>query len=334
MRRLASAHGPDDGDDVSELRHDVVTGRLVLLAPGRAARPHTVAPEPPDPAAVEACPFCPGHEHETPPEVQRTGSGTPDTPGWRIRVFPNLFPIVGGDTPGPGGAGAHEVVALDPDHHRDLARLDDAAVDELFGVLRDRARAHAAGGLIHTQVLVNHGRAAGASIAHPHAQVISVGLVPPQVADGCGRFAAAGTDLLLADAAAAAGAGAGVAEVPALTWCPLAGASASETRVAAVTAGPRFGEATDADLVAVGRATRDVAAGISEVYGAVAYNVVVHSAPHAPAAPDARFHWYVTVVPRLSTVAGFELGTGLLVNTLDPVVAAGRLRTAHPGGTE
>ena len=318
---------------MSELRHDPVTGRLVLLAPGRAARPHTVAPEPPDPAAVAACPFCPGHEHETPPEVQRTGSGAAGEPGWRVRAFPNLFPIVGGDDPGPGGAGAHEVVALDPDHARDLARLDDGAVTELFGVLRDRARAHAAAGLAHTQVLVNHGRAAGASIAHPHAQVISVGLVPPLVAEGCARFAAAGTDLVLADAAAAAAAGAGVAEGAAVTWCPLAAVSTSESRVAALAAGPRFADSTDADLVAVAVATRDLVAGITTVYGAVAYNVVVHSAPHVASAPDAQFHWYVTVVPRVATVAGFELGTGLLVNTLDPVVAAERLRTAIAGGT-
>ena len=225
------------------------------------------------------------------------------------------------------------MVVLDPDHDRDLARLDDGAVDELWGVLRDRARAHADAGLAHTQVLVNHGRAAGASIAHPHAQVISVGLVPPLVADGCARFAAAGTDLVLADAAVAASTGSGVLDGPVVAWCPAAAASPSEVRVTAVTAGPRFADAPDADLFGVGRAVRDVAAGITAVYGAVAYNVVVHSAPHRSAVPDARFHWYVTVVPRVSTIAGFELGTGLLVNTLDPVVAAERLRTASAGGT-
>ena len=316
---------------VSELRHDPVTGRQVLLATGRAARPHTVPRPPPDPGATASCPFCPGHEAETPPEVARTGDGEPGDPGWRVRAFPNLFPIVGGDAPGPGGTGLHEVVVLDPDHERDLARLDDRATDELFSMLRARARAHAAHA--HTQVLVNHGRAAGASIAHPHAQVVSVDLVPLQVADALTRAAAADRDLVLADAEAATAAGALVLDRPARAWCPLASASSYEVRVAAPGAGPRFADTTDDDLRSVGRAVRDVVAGITTLLGDVAYNVVVHSAPHAHAAPDARGHWYVMVVPRLATVAGFEFGTGLLVTTTDPTVAADRLRAALTGGT-
>src|SRR3954451_19947384 len=127
---------------MSELRNDLVTGRPVLVAPGRSARPYTVAPAPPDPDAVANCPFCPGHEHETPPEVARRGDGAPDTPGWRIRVVPNLYPIVGGEHPGPGGSGAHEVIIFDPDHAVGVGGLDDDEVIELFRVLRERAAIH------------------------------------------------------------------------------------------------------------------------------------------------------------------------------------------------
>ncbi len=101
---------------MSELRNDLVTGRVVLCAPGRAARPHTVDPAPLGPATVAGCPFCPGNEHETPPECHRTGTGDPDAPGWRVRVVPNLYPIVGGADAGPGAGGAHEVAILDPAH--------------------------------------------------------------------------------------------------------------------------------------------------------------------------------------------------------------------------
>lgn len=322
---------------MSELRDDLVTGRKVLLAPGRAARPHTVASGPAGPATVEGCPFCPGNEHETPPERCRTGAGDPDTPGWRIRVVPNLYPIVGGPDAGAGAHGAHEVVILDPDHSCDLARMSDAGVEELFTVLRDRARVHAADGLAHVQVLVNHGRAAGASIAHPHAQVIAIELVPPMVRDALARFAAARTDVVALDWEASGPQGGRVVETPtAWAWCPWAAASPYETRIAAPDAGPRFEDTPDPALAAVARVTRDVAAGIGRVLGEVAYNVILHNGPthppghNGPTHPpgDAPYHWYLTVVPRVSTVAGFELGTGLLVNTLTPTDAATRLRDA------
>jgi len=317
---------------MSELRDDLVTGRKVLLAPGRASRPHTVASPAAGPSTVEGCPFCPGNEHETPPERCRTGPGAPDTPGWHIRVVPNLYPIVGGSDAGPGGRGAHEVVILDPDHSCDLARLDDRGVQELFTVLRDRARVHAADGFAHVQVLVNQGRAAGASIAHPHAQVLAIEFVPPAARDTLARFAAARTDVVAADWEASGPQGGRVVDTaPAWAWCPWAAASPYETRITAPDAGPRVEDTPDHALAAVARVTRDVVAGIGQLLGDVAYNVVLHNGPaaapgHESASTDPPGHWYVTVVPRISTVAGFEMGTGVLVNTLTPADAAERLR--------
>src|SRR4051812_19920287 len=118
---------------MSELRHDPLSGHDVIVAAGRAARPVTFAPtREPEPQAhgSPSCPFCPGAEAETPPEVARTGTGAPGTSGWRVRVFPNLYPIV--DT--------HEVIALSPSHDRSMAHLDDDEVVEVFSVMRDRVR--------------------------------------------------------------------------------------------------------------------------------------------------------------------------------------------------
>jgi len=312
-----------------ELRDDPVTGRRVLLAPGRAARPHTVAATPPGPSLVEDCPFCPGNEHDTPPERCRTGAGDPDTPGWRVRVVPNLYPIVGGADAGPGAHGAHEVVVMGPDHSCDLARLDDAGVEELFWVLRERARVHVAAGFAHVQALVNHGRAAGASIAHPHAQVLAIEFVPPLVREVMGRFAAAASDIVAADFdTSRAKGGAVIADGSSWAWCPWAAASPYETRVSAPDAGARFDLTPDGSLAAVARATRDVVAALARVLGDAAYNVVVHD---APAAGDAPYHWYLSVVPRVSILAGFELGTGVMVNTVPPDDAAERLRQAIAG---
>src|SRR6478736_3298673 len=99
-----------------EMRHDALTDRLVIVAAERAARPETFRRErEPLPATAPNCPFCPGNESETPPEVCREGDGAPDTPGWTLRVVPNKYPIVGGSV-----AGAHEVVVLCPAHDRSL----------------------------------------------------------------------------------------------------------------------------------------------------------------------------------------------------------------------
>ena len=321
---------------MAELRHDALTGRLVLLAPGRATRPDThetprsgpgiVPPidpdDPDDPAQLSGCPFCAGQEHETPPEVARVGPGDPDTPGWSVRVVPNLYPIVGGEGSGPGATGAHEVAILSPDHRHAFHDLDDEQAVQVLTMLRDRARVHVETGSSYVQVLVNHGKVAGASIAHPHAQLLALDLVPPAVAVAIERFGAIEKDLVLEDQAEALDAGTGIVvgtEVRA--WCPTAAASPFETRIAALGAGARFERASDGEMLGVAIVLRNVLAAMTGALASPAYNVVVHTAP----SEDARYHWWVEVLPRISVVAGFELGTGLAVNTVDPGVAARRL---------
>ena len=104
-----------------------------------------------------------------------------------------------------------------------------------------------------------------------------------------------------------------------------ASASPFEVRIAALEAGPRFSLATDGEILGVALVLRDVLAKIARVLDDPPYNVVVHD---APAAGDVKFHWWIEVVPRVSVVAGFEIGTGVLVNTIDPVNASRQLRDA------
>lgn len=310
---------------MSELRRDELSGRWVLLAPGRAARPQTVATPPDAPPARQTCPFCPGNEHETPPELARIGEGEPDTPGWRVRVVPNLYPIVGG---ADGAGGAHEVVIFTPDHDRSFAFLSDDEAVEAVTVLRDRVRHHLGEGRAYVQAAVNHGPAAGASIEHPHAQVVALDFVPPAVVAALDRVAGAGDDLVAAAAAAAPDRGLTVLEGPAPAWCPEAASIPYETRVAHRSTRARFDEATDAEITLVARALRDVVARLTAVVGDAPYNVVVHTAPPDPVG---LFHWYVEVQPRLTVPAGFELGTGVDVNVVAPEEAAAQLRTAVVG---
>src|SRR5712672_1894981 len=103
-------------DGTPQLLIDELTGDHVIIAPVRALRPDTFRVlEPPLPPSDANCPFCEGNESETPPEVMRLGGGAPDTPGWRVRVVPNKFPIA---------PGAHEVVIFSPAHNRDFGELD------------------------------------------------------------------------------------------------------------------------------------------------------------------------------------------------------------------
>jgi UDPglucose--hexose-1-phosphate uridylyltransferase len=259
----------------------------------------------------------------TPPEVYRTGDGEPDAPGWRVRVVPNLYPIVGGDEAGPGATGAHEVAVLSPAHARSFAQLDETQAAEVFTVLRDRARHHLRSGRAFVQVVINHGAAAGASIEHPHAQLVALDFVPPAVETAVRRFDVAGADLVTRDLEHA-GDGLRVVDGAVPSWCPHAPSAPYELRIAPRDPGARFDDADDAHVAAVAQTVRATLGRLATVLGDVPYNLVVHTAPPA-IAPDS-FHWYVEVQTRIAVVAGFEQGTGIFVNTTPPEVAAAQLR--------
>ena len=296
----------------------------MLLAPARAARPHAWAATT-SPRAARDCPFCPGHEQETPPEVARTGPGPPDTPGWRVRVVPNLYPIVGGEDAAEGASGAHEVVVLSPAHDRSFGRLSDEQAVEALAVVRDRARHHLEQGRAYVQAVINHGAPAGASLDHPHAQVVALDFVPPAITEAMERLDRAGRDLVAAAAADAPGRDLAVVTGAAAAWCPEAASSPYELRIAHRSTRARFDEATDAEVGVVAQATRGALGRLDAVLGDPSYNLVVHTAP--PGRPGF-FHWYVEVQPRIGVVAGFELGTGLFVNVVAPEDAARQLRDA------
>lgn len=331
------------------------------MATGRARRPDTVgatptpAPTPAPtqgddgPARVADCPFCPGNEHLTPPEVARTGPGAAGAPGWRTRVFPNRYPIVdgpgdgqrdgqvGGQRVGPGdradplraqrpAGGAHEVVVLSPDHRRSLARLGASHVTEVLTVLRDRARTHAAAGRRYTQVLVNHGAEGGASLAHPHAQVVAVDLEPPEVCDELARLTTpSGCVVCLELARHAEEPGLVVATAAgAELWCPWGSRSAYEMLLAPRRHRARFEDASD-ELPDVGALLHEGLARLDRVAPGVAYNLAVHT---RPAGADGDYHWHVHLWPRLQREGGFELGSGLAVAIVDPAQAAADLASA------
>ena len=298
---------------MTEVRRDPLSGRLVIVAPGRGARPHTlIASEADGDRGTDECPFCPGHEATTPPELARTGTGGPGEPGWRTRVFPNLYPV----------SDAHEVVVLSPDHHRSFAQLsDDEAVDVMV-MCRDRVHTLVAR-MPYAVALVNHRRAAGASIAHPHAQVVGLDFVPPQIDDARRRQEAALVDLVDDDADLARQHELLINDGETVAWCPFASIAPFQLRIAHGNAGSRFDTAPDDVIAAVARAARAVLERLHTCLDDPPYNLVVHTADVASTTWP---RWHVEITPRLAIVAGFEQATGVFVNTVPPEVAAAELR--------
>jgi UDPglucose--hexose-1-phosphate uridylyltransferase len=298
---------------MQQLLVDELTGDRVVLAPARALRPDTFRVQTdPRPANVATCPFCRGNEHETPPEVARRGEGGPDTPGWTLRVVPNKFPIVG-----DGVAGAHEVVIFSPAHDADLGALTESAAGDVLGALRDRARFHLTNGCQYAQGFVNQGKPAGASIEHPHAQLIALDFVPPRAQVRLDRFTASA---FTADQVYR------IVDGPVVVWCPPASPTPFTVRLAPAESGGPFDEASDDETRAIGVALRNAIAALRTTLGDIAYNVMIETAPRDH---DAPFRWWIDLVPRLTITAGFELGTGLSVNIVAPADAAETLRTAQ-----
>lgn len=317
---------------MSQLRLDPLTGRWVAISLERSERPHAfltrTLPVEDDPN--RACPFCPGHEAATPPALETYGNDG----GWLVRVVPNKYPAFSGAEPmvvthlgpvftqAPAG-GAHEVVVFTPEHDVSLADLPDAQAGLVMAAIRDRMDDHSrTSGLRYSQAIVNYGREAGASIVHPHGQLLGIPFVPRGLSDelaGFSRFQGSCLLCTTVEAETAAGHRVILEDERVVVLCPFWSGSPFEMLVIPKEHDPHLHTAAPADLTAVGRAVRDALARLRNTVGDVAYNVVFHSAPFRV---HGEYHWHVHLHPKLTTRAGFELGTGVLLNVMPPELAA------------
>jgi UDPglucose--hexose-1-phosphate uridylyltransferase len=329
-----------------ELRIDPLSGLKAIVAGERATRPgggFRVEPQPPiDP---ERDPFLEGHEDRTPPEVAalRPGGGSPDSPGWRVRVVPNLYPALGDDGE-PGDAadplasgrgevpmfaarpatGAHEVIVNAPDPVTSLRELDPEQVATAMGMWRERMRTHDGAAYLH--LIVNEGREGGASLPHTHAQLYALPFVPAQVARERERFTAyadrtQGRNLLEDLLAEEVRLRERVVAIDreAVAICPFA--SRVPFQVQIVPRAPRARFEDEGPLAAA--MLHDVLGRLERALGALPpLNLWVRTAPRGAQS----FCWRIDVVPRLTHLAGLELGTGVSLNVLPPERAAGTLR--------
>ena len=328
------------------LRQDATTNEWVILAPDRATRPGrlrgepTAGGRPPVPTHDPACPFCPGNEDQTPPELLRSPAEGP----WERRVVPNRYPALtpDGETHRRGeplaremdGVGYHEVVVESPQHDE---RLDEMSIDRLAGVVttwRDRYRTLAVDPRVKAVIVFkNFGERAGTSLVHPHSQILATPVIPP---DALRRYAVATRyfddtgrcvylDLLDRELETAERV---VAERPGLVAvAPFASREPYETWITPRTSRPSFASLQDGEVRELADLLRDLVAALRQAAGDPDYNLVIHS---APAGEESKpfFLWHLRVLPRIVTPAGFELGSGMSINCVAPEAAARRLREA------
>jgi UDPglucose--hexose-1-phosphate uridylyltransferase len=271
-----------------------------VIAPRRADRPGAPQPqtESETPEELERCPFDEGREARTPPETFALPEGRDgDTPGWRVRVVPNLYPAFE----------RQEVVVHTPEHVTSLADLSDDDLSLVAAAWRARAVAARDEGFPYVHAVVNEGREAGASLAHTHSQLVWLTEAPPAVR--AERTSDCAVCALLADET--------LALEPGVLVHP-AGRAPYELLVAPTEHDERGLESPllEKALQALARCFRRLHA----VEGRVPLNAWVHT----------ESHWHIEVVPRLTLFAGIELGAGIYVNPLPPEQAAQTLRQAHP----
>ena len=323
---------------MSQLRPNPLTGRWVTVAVERGARPGDLISQElaggADP--VRRCPFCPGNEEATPPALETYGpTGT-----WLVRVVPNLYPAFEGNEPlrvqnlGPvftqaSASGVHEVLVFSPRHDGSWADLDDKQAGLAMAAIRDRMEDHARRSTVrYTQAIVNAGRAAGASLDHPHGQLLGIPFVPGEIAEeeaGFRRFQGSCLLCTAAESEARAGHRVVIERDGVVVVCPFWSGTPFELLLIPTTHEVHLHAAAPGDVVAVGRALRDALVLLTKVVGDIAYNIVFHTAPHRHAGD---FHWHVHVIPKLTTIAGFELGTGVMINVVPPELATQQLRPA------
>jgi len=336
-----------------ELRYDPIQKRWVIIASERGSRPDDF-PIKNEPTPEGFCPFCEGNEGKTPPEiaaVRANGSG-PNQPGWQVRVVPNKFPalrIEGNmDRKGIGvhdwmnGVGAHEVIIETPQHNLNLA---DARVEHIEHVIRmyrqrlvDLLRDHR---FKYILIFRNYGAAAGASLSHPHTQIIASPVTSVTLARELTSAKQHYTqkerclfcDVIQQEIESGERIVVATEEFVALT--PFASRFPFEIFIAPRSHHHSFAEISDHMIRRLAAVLKEVLLRSKKCLNDPPYNFLIHTIPNVKARPRRRdywdtievdFHWYIEFMPRLTRIAGFEWGTGFYINPTAPEEAAKYLR--------
>lgn len=329
-----------------ELRKDPVVGRWVIISTERSRRPTNFTP-----VRIEKsssfCPFCPGHEDKTPPEVYavRPSGGAPNTPGWIVRVVPNKFPalqIEGAlDRRGEGlydkmnGIGAHEVVIEGPVHDEDMADMTVEHLVEVLRAYRERmVDLHRDRRFRYVLLFKNHGPEAGATLEHSHTQLVATPIIPKilqEELEGARHYfelkeRCVFCDIIQQETEEHNGRRVVTQNDRFLAIEPFAPRFPFETWIL-----PRRHDASfqtveeEAEFVDLAAILKDTLQRLNRALDRPPFNFVVHTAPVVDGDLE-YYHWHIEIMPKLTRVAGFEIGSGFYINPTPPEDAAQYLR--------
>jgi UDPglucose--hexose-1-phosphate uridylyltransferase len=328
---------------MSELRYNIVNRDWVVIATERAKRPHDFVKAKTDAKPVpdfrKDCPFCPGAEGDLSDETMRIA----DKNSWRVRSIYNKFPALSpkekpkrvnaGIYHSISGYGVAEVIIENPRHNTCVALMSDGEVEDIIKVYKTRYNTlKNMPGIEAITIFRNHGAGAGTSLEHPHSQLIATPIVPPQVRnrvesathyfDTMGKCVYC--DMLEQELAEKKRI---VAENPDfVSFMPYASAAPFSTWIFPRRHVPSFGDINDAEIKDLAAMLRLTLAKLYIGLNNPDFNYTIRSIPVKEEGRD-YFHWYLTVVPRISQPAGFEVGTGIFINTAVPEESAEFLRS-------
>lgn len=331
--------------EVSELRKDPITGRWVIIATERNKRPKEYATLRGE-SRPGICPFCPGNESMTPGEVLRfsPSGGGPLAEDWWVRVVPNKYPALVSEGEATRraegmydlihGVGAHEVIIETQDHQAPLGSLGKAHMREVLWAYRARIEEHSRDPRIgYVLIFKNHGPAAGASLEHPHTQLIATPIVPIRVREemrGAENYHEYKDRCVFCDMI-------GQEERKPLrvveesnhfvAMNPYASRFPFETWILPRSHSSHFDSAAPGEIDDLADVLRRTLGRIWNALEDPPFNFMLHVAP--PGNPGlAYYHWHIEIIPKLTTIAGFEWGSGFFINPTPPEEACRYLRAA------
>jgi UDPglucose--hexose-1-phosphate uridylyltransferase len=328
---------------MSTLRFDPTTSDWVIFAPSRSLRPHEPT-RPTGPAGVPTtpaspCPFCPGNEAFTPPEIYSVPSSDGGGSRWQVRVVSNKFPALkieesphrlreDGMYRYMAGCGAHEVVVESPDHHRILAQQPVEQIECVLRTLQWRYQDLMRDTRFQTVILFkNHGEAAGTSLAHPHWQLIATPVAPRLLRlkhfEASEHFDRTGKCLYceIAEQELALGKRIVARNSRFVAFMPYAAHHPFETWILPLEHQASFLLADPGSLHQLADLLKQVLLKLYTGLGNPAFNLTIDDVPRGDERKE-YFLWHIRILPRLTTPAGFELGSGMSINTVLPEDAA------------
>ncbi|MFY9462737.1 MAG: galactose-1-phosphate uridylyltransferase [Candidatus Sungiibacteriota bacterium] len=326
----------------SELRQDIVSGDWVAIATARAKRPHAFI-EKKQARFSQPKSICPFETLHSDALLTYARDGSTASGGlWWVQAIPNKYPAFGtgqcavfynvGPYQWTQGAGFHEVIVT-RDHTRSIALMSHDEVCQIIRSYQERAVAmHQDKCIKYISVFHNHGRAAGASISHPHSQMIALPVVPPDVARSvrgsaeyfrshhtCVHCAMVGYELKEDKRVI-------YENDHCVVIAPYASKTAFEMRIFPKKHRARFEEAVAEERASLADALRISLAKLFHGIGNPDFNFFIHTAPAPLAEKASHYHWHLEIMPKTAIWAGFEIGTGIEISAIAPEDAAAFLR--------